>query len=121
MTVEIVLERAASDVFHNDEGQSVDFADGVNGDDVWMMYGRGGLRFPRKSLSCRRIAGHGRRQHLNRRPTLEGWIKCLVHQAHAALTDDFRRLVRVKLDWRVGPKRALLGTYCSLVALPNEW
>src|ERR1700758_3018314 len=52
------LQRLAIEILHDDEGAAVFFADVVNGADIGMIEGRGGLGFAAEALEGLAILGH---------------------------------------------------------------
>ena len=99
--VEVILKRAARHVLHHQDRQPVHFLDGVDGDDVRVAHGRGGLGFALEPLPGQAVAGEVRGQHLDCHPALQGRLEPLEHQSHAALAEQLRDFVGVELAQRL--------------------
>ena len=88
-----VLQRFAGDVLHDQVGQAVRLVDAVDGDDVVVADGGGGLRLAGEAPPGDGAAGHGGGQHLDRHQAVQRRIERLEDDAHAALADHLLHLV----------------------------
>src|SRR5687767_14158879 len=91
-----IRQRLAGDVLHDDVGLSSEFAEVVNGDDVWMIQRGGGAGLARKALA--RI-GHIEiaREYLDRDHPAKDRIVSHIHGPHAAATEPPLNLVSADL------------------------
>jgi serine/threonine protein kinase len=100
-----LTERAAGNELHHDESPLRGFTDLVQGDDVWMVQRRGGLRLPTKS-----VHGIGRRvvsmrDQLQRDFALEASVAYAIDFAHAAGANS----APISYGRFVDPRRATLA------------
>ena len=84
-----VLERRAVKKLHRDEGFSAFFANVVDGADVGMVEGGGGLRFALKARQRLGIAGDFIRQKLERDKAMEAGVFCLKDHSHPTAAELF--------------------------------
>ena len=87
--VDAVLERLPIEKFHGDKGVAVLLADIVDGADVGMVQGGGGLRFPLESRESLRIPGDILRQKFQRDEALKARVFGLVNDTHASAAELF--------------------------------
>ena len=108
-----VLQRQAVQKLHGDEGLAVLLADVVNGADVGMVQGGGGLGFALEAGEGLRVAGNFFGQEFQGDEAMQARVFGFVDDAHAAaaeLLDD--AVVRDGLaDWGrgVSPCALMLG------------
>ena len=100
--VEPLLERHPGDVLHDQVGQAAGLLDGVDGDDVVVADGRGGL-----GLAGEAPAGGGagrqlRGQHLDGHDAVQLRVEGPQHDPHAAAADDLEDLVMAQPAQRAG-------------------
>ena len=95
--VDLLLQRLAGDVLHDQVGRTTRLLDGEDGHHVVMTDGRCGPCFAQKPLDGSRIVGKRRRQQLDGHDPLELGVKRLEHNAHAAVSDHFDDLVEPQL------------------------
>jgi hypothetical protein len=83
-------ERLAFVERHRDEQLMVPVANLINGGDVRMVEGAGGLRFTKEARPRLRVLRDGRREKLERDLAVEACILREVHHTHSAEADRFQ-------------------------------
>src|SRR6202040_1884459 len=84
----------ALEELHGQVGYAVIFSDLVNGYDVIVLDGGGGLRFTQETLPCRLPAGQGGKHRLESDGPFELRIFGLKDDAHATAAQQFENTVR---------------------------
>jgi len=84
-----VLESSAIEKLHDDERMRVGFADFVDGADVGVIEGGGGLGFALKAFERLRVAGDAVGKKFQRYEAVELAVFRFVHHAHAAAAEFF--------------------------------
>ena len=82
-----VLQCLPLQAFHDDEGLPLVLADVVDGADVGMIQGRGGLRLTLEALTGGRVAEVGLGEELQRDVAVEAGVLTLVDDAHASAAE----------------------------------
>ena len=94
--VELILDRAARDVFHDEIRQAVKLIDRVNRDDVLVHDGCNSAGFAREpAASAGGVCERGG-EYLDGDGALEGRVTPLEHDAHAAAPEHLEDVVRTK-------------------------
>src|SRR5207302_3885885 len=93
--LEALLQGDAPDIFHGEVRQPVKFLHLVDGDDVFVAYGRGGSRLTLEAPACRFAGRQMRGQHLDGDKTMQRRIERLQYDAHAATTDELGHFIVV--------------------------
>ena len=97
-----LLERAAGQVLHDDEGPLRVLADVEDRDDVWLSgQPRRRQRFAREPLADRIVARIALGEHLDRDRAPERRIGCAVDLAHASARDALGRAVARREDFGI--------------------
>ena len=84
-----MLERLAIEKFHGDKGFAVLLADVVNGADVGMIKGGGGLGFALETCEGLRVFGDIVGKKFERDETVQANVFGFVNDAHAAAAEFF--------------------------------
>src|ERR1051325_994159 len=86
-------ERLALDKFHREEVLAAMFPNVVDGDDVWMLEGAGGLGFGGET-SDKRVAGEfAEEEGFDGNNAIEGNLARAKNDAHAAASDFFEQFI----------------------------
>src|SRR4029077_2962349 len=91
-----MLQRHAAEKFHRDERFAVLFANVENCTNVWVIQGRGSLRFALKTCQSYWVVSNLRRQEFQRNKTTKASVFCLVDGSHAAAAKLFEQGVMVE-------------------------
>ncbi len=84
-----MFERLAIEKFHGDEGFAVLLADIVDGADVGMIEGGGGLGFALEAGESLRVFGDVVGEELERDETVQADVFSFVNDTHAAAAEFF--------------------------------
>jgi hypothetical protein len=87
--IDFVLERLALDELHDEIRWLMRIIDGVDGDDVLVMHGRGGRRFAKEPLDGDGIGRELGRHHLYGYDAAELGVEGPQDGAHSAVANDF--------------------------------
>jgi hypothetical protein len=93
LAIDDVLEGGSIEEFHGDEGATVFFADVVDGANVWMVEGGGGLRFTLKTNERLAILGDLVREKFEGHEAVQTGILGLVNDTHTAPAELFKNAV----------------------------
>jgi hypothetical protein len=94
VVLQMVLQRQAGHVLHDQVWHAVDLIDRVHGNHVVVMYGRGRPGLTLETGAGRGMTGPRRRQHLDRDDAAQPHVHRLEHNSHAAAANHFEHLVR---------------------------
>ena len=92
-SVDALLQRHAIEMFHGNERLAILFADVVDGANVRVIQGRGGLRFALETGQGLGIAGNVLRQKLERDEAMKASVLSLVDDTHATAAEFFENAV----------------------------
>jgi hypothetical protein len=81
------VERLSRHVLHGDEVHPVGLADVMDGDDVYMVEGRRGLRFLNEAALSRRVGDFIVRQNLDGDKAIQAGVARFVDHTHPAFTE----------------------------------
>jgi hypothetical protein len=84
MIADQMLQRRAIEKFHHDEGTTLVLSYFMDGADVRMVQGRGGLAFPLEAGQGCWIVGYVIRQKLKRDKAVKVYVLSLVNDTHPA-------------------------------------
>ena len=87
------IQALPTHVLHHDEIVAVCRLDFVDGDDVCVIEGRGGVRFLDETTAAVLVADAVRRQHFDRDFAIQSRIARAIHLAHSACADEREDLV----------------------------
>ena len=91
MVADQVLQRLAVKELHGDEALALLLPDLVDGADIGVVQGRGGLGLAPEAFQCLRVLGHVIGQELEGNEATERRVLSLIHHTHPAaaqLLDD---------------------------------
>jgi hypothetical protein len=94
--VEPGLQRLAFDELHHQVGQAIHLVDAVDGNNVLVVDGSGGLGFADEPAASVGAAGQDESRDLDGHQSPQGRIERLQHDTHPSLPDHFEHLIRVQ-------------------------
>ena len=115
---DLVLQRDAVDVFHDQVRQVLLLVDRMNRDDMGMDHGGGGLGLARKPLAGGRIGGELGGEDLHGDRAVQPAVVGLEYHPHRAPADDPDDLVRAQHSQAIGSLAGAEETPRSSVASP---
>ena len=93
LLVDAFLQRLAGDVLHHQVRQAVGLVHGMDGDDVIVRDGGGGLGLAQEAFAGDAAGGQLRGQHLDGHDAMQRRIERFEHHAHAAAADLLQHFV----------------------------